>query len=540
MKRRLMMQGAAALAYAATLFSAGPALAQAQVAANQYGMAPASGPVERWGAIEFEFAGPAAGNPFIDVELAALFRQNGRSLLVPGFYDGDGRYKIRFMPDSVGAWEYETRSNAPALHGKRGSFTALAPAPGNRGPVSVRNTYHFGYGDGTPYWQVGTTSYAWTHQSAQLQEQTLKTLASAPFNKIRMAVFPNNDDQVAGQHFPFVGKPPHGWDFSRFDVEFFRNLDQRVAQLRALGIEADLILFHPYDKGKWGFDRMPAAVDDRYLRYVVARLSAYRNVWWSMANEFDFLTEKKTDDWDRYFRIVQASDPYNHLRSIHNAFKFYDHSKPWVTHVSIQHGAATEDPERAVLFRDVYNKPVVFDEVKYEGNWSKRWGQLTPEEMVLRFWNGAIAGTYVGHSEIYRDDSGKGEIWLGKGGTLRGQSAARLAFFRQILAQSPSEGLEPIDKWQDYPFAGKHGQYYLGYFNRQQPTSWPFALFKTGLQDGMRFKVEVIDTWNMTITPVDGVFEIKKQDDYMYTEKNGRSVPLPGKPYMAIRIVRMP
>ena len=31
-----------------------------------------------------------------------------------------------------------------------------------------------------------------------------------------------------------------------------------------------------------------AAVDDRYLRYVVARLAAYRNVWWSLANEYDF------------------------------------------------------------------------------------------------------------------------------------------------------------------------------------------------------------------------------------------------------------
>jgi len=517
-----------------------PVCALAQPAVSQFGVAPASGPVERWGTIEFTFAGPASGNPFVDVALSAVFRQGGREIPVSGFYDGDGVYKIRFMPDTVGAWTYETRASVPALNGRRGSFTAVAPAAGNHGPVAVRNTFHFGYGDGTPYWQVGTTSYAWTHQSAQLQEQTLKTLAAAPFNKIRMAIFPNNDDQVAGQHFPFAGQPPHGWDFTRFDPVFFRNLEQRVAQLRALGIEADLILFHPYDKGRWGFDRMPAAVDDRYLRYVVARLSAYRNVWWSMANEYDFLTEKKSDDWDRYFRIVQASDPYDHLRSIHNAFRFYDHNKPWVTHVSIQHGAATEDPERAILFRDVYNKPVVFDEVKYEGNWTKRWGQLTPEEMVLRFWNGAVAGTYVGHSEIYTDTSGKGEIWLGKGGVLRGQSAARLAFFRKILADSPAEGLEPIDKWQEYPFAGKHGEYYLGYFNRQQPISWPFALFKTGLKDGMRFKVEVIDTWNMTITPVAGVFEIRKRDDYMYADKDGRSVTLPGRPYMALRIVRVP
>jgi hypothetical protein len=40
-------------------------------------------------------------------------------------------------------------------------------------------------------------------------------------------------------------------DVTRFDPRFFRNLEERLAQLRDLGIEADLILFHPYDEGQW-------------------------------------------------------------------------------------------------------------------------------------------------------------------------------------------------------------------------------------------------------------------------------------------------
>jgi hypothetical protein len=501
------------------------------------GMAQAA-PVERWGSTEIALPGPSSGNPYMEVDIAATFRQGERMLKVPGFYDGEGRYIVRFMPDAVGVWEYETQSNRPELNGKKGSVTAVAPAVGNHGPVRVKNTWHFAYEDGTPYWQVGTTSYAWTHQPDALQQQTLRTLAASPFNKMRMAVFPNHDDKDVPARYPFAGQPPKGWDFTRFNPEFFRNLEQRVAQLRDIGIEADLILFHPYDKGYWGFDRMPPEVNERYLKYVVARLSAYRNVWWSMANEFDFLKEKSMADWDSYFQTVQASDPYQHLRSIHNALAIYNHTKPWVTHVSVQSGAIAEDFERAVLFRDVYNKPVVYDEVKYEGDFQRRWGQLKPEEMVLRFWEGAIAGTYVGHSESYQDP--KGMVWLARGGTMRGQSPQRLAFFRKILSESPSEGLEPIDKWQNYPFAGKHGQYYLGYFGARKPSSWPVMLFKTGLQDGMKFKAEVIDTWNMTVTPVDGVFEIKKRDDYYFADKDGRSIPLPGRPYMAVRLVRVP
>ncbi|MCP6468176.1 hypothetical protein NL473_29315, partial [Klebsiella pneumoniae] len=79
-----------------------------------------------------------------------------------------------------------------------------------------------------------------------------------------------------------------------------------------------------------GFDEMPAEADDRYLRYVVARLAAYRNVWWSMANEFDILKTKTDGDWDRLFQVVQTSDPYGRLRSIHNWRRLYDNGKPWV------------------------------------------------------------------------------------------------------------------------------------------------------------------------------------------------------------------
>jgi len=35
---------------------------------------------------------------------------------------------------------------------------------------------------------------------------------------------------------------------------------------------------------------------------------------------------------------------------------------------------------------------------------------------------------------------------------------------------------------------------------------------------------------------VDGVFELKRKDDYDFVDKDGRSIPLPGKPYLAIRI----
>jgi hypothetical protein len=489
--------------------------------------------VEQWGLFEVALKGPTDGNPFVDVELSSTFSQDKKQVRVSGFYDGDGTYRVRFMPDVQGEWTYTTKSNRPELDGKTGKLTVGKPASGNHGPVRVRNTYHFAYADGTPHFSVGTTCYAWAHQGDKLEEQTLATLRNSPFNKIRMCVFPKwyAYNRTEPPRYPFVGTAPNKWDFERFNPEFFRHFETRVAQLRDLGIEADVILFHPYDGGHWGFDRMPAAADDRYLRYVVARLAAYRNVWWSLANEFDFMKEKKDADWERFVKIVAAADPYKHLLSIHNGTRLFNQTDPRITHASIQNGSAVADFGRAVLYRDVYRKPIVFDEVKYEGDFDQRWGNLSAEEMVHRFWQGTIAGTYVGHGETYKhaDDL----VWWSKGGTLRGKSAERIGFLRRVLAEGPKEGLEPIDKWQDERTAGKAGEYYLVYLGKDKPTEWTVDL--PGRFDApITLTAEILDTWNMTVKPVPGEYTLKRKGDRMVADPPA-VIELPGKPYLALR-----
>ena len=132
--------------------------------------------------------------------------------------------------------------------------------------------------------------------------------------------------------------------------------------------------------------------DDRYLKYVVARLAAYRNVWWSLANEYDFMKFKNEDDWERIGQLVSGSDPFHRLLGIHNGKILFNQTRPWITHASIQNGAAVQDPNIAGIYRDAYRKPVVYDEVKYEGNIANRWGQLSAEELVFLFWNATEIG----------------------------------------------------------------------------------------------------------------------------------------------------
>ncbi|HMO85023.1 MAG TPA: DUF5605 domain-containing protein [Lacipirellulaceae bacterium] len=499
--------------------------------------------LEQWDTLDLSLRGPAEGNPFVDVELRATFETAGGDAQPPieatGFYDGDGTYRVRFCPPTPGVWTFVTHSNSTQLDGVQGEFDVAAATGANHGPVRVHNTFHFVHADGTPYRQLGTTCYGWTSQPEALQEQTLKTLAKAPFNKLRMCVFPKrytwNENEP--EHYAFVGTPPNQWDFTRLNPEFFRRFEQRVLQLRDLGIEADVILLHPYDEGHWGFDRMSADADDRYLRYVVARLAAIRNVWWSLANEYDFMSEKQESDWDRILDVVTAADPYGRLCSIHNGTLIYNHTHPALTHASIQNGSAVEDPGRAVLYRDVYRKPIVFDEVKYEGDIPKRWGNLSAEEMVHRFWCGTVAGTYVGHGECYL--SPDDVLWWAKGGVLKGKSPQRLAFLRDILADSPAEGIEPIDKWQHPEYGGQRGEYYLVYLGKATPQQWTFSLPSKDMPDGVRFRVDVIDAWNMTVTSIERVVTVKRKDEYQMVADDNWAIPLPGRPYIALRIVRV-
>ncbi|MBN1765274.1 MAG: DUF5605 domain-containing protein [Sedimentisphaerales bacterium] len=505
----------------------------------------ADGNIEKWGIYELSLFGPTTGNPFIDIQFGAVFKNGDRTFEPKGFYDGNGIFKIRFMPNAEGLWTWQTKSNCDALNDKKGQFTCVAPSSDSHGPVRVRNQYHFGHEDGTPFFPFGTTLYEWPFQSESLRCQTLETLKKWPFNKVRMLLVPPYESYyIEGPdkliHFPFVGTSKENWDFSRFNPEFFRNVEQCVEQLCQMGIEADLILFRPYDKGKWGFDTMDMATNERFVRYAVARFAAYRNIWWSLANENSYIKQMMDSDWDRLFQAVQESDPYAHPRSIHNADRIYDYTKPWVTHVSLQYYMAVRWPGISPLLRDIYKKPIVHDEINYEGDMDRRWGQLTGQEMTYRFWNAYIGGAYATHGEALEETAeGKVTRWISKGGKLYGQSPERIAFLKRIIESGPQEGLDPVDQYYESNIGGHCGTYYLIYFGKDPVSEWEFCLPQKGLEPEMRFHADLIDTWDMTITPVEQVFEIDKLNRYTYIDKKRAKIEMPGKPYMALRIQRI-
>lgn len=477
--------------------------------------------IEQWGLFELVLTGPSSGNPFVEVKINATFKCKGIEKEVDGFYDGKGIYRVRYLPDREGTWTYCTKSNCTELEGHTGSFNCVPPSFSNHGPVSVRNTFHFQYADGNSYFPVGTTCYAWVHQGDSLEEQTLESLRESPFNKVRMCVFPKRMEYNENEplYYPYERDLQGNWDMSRFNPEFFTHFEKRVKDLCDIGIEADIILFHPYDKGHWGFDSMGRENDSFYLNYIISRLASYRNIWWSLANEYDLVKAKTLEDWDYYGQILQEKDPFNHMASVHNWGQSYDYSRSWVTHCSYQTPVTSRGLEEVLGIRARYKKATIIDECLYEGNIELRWGNITPQEMVHRFWLGTVGGCYVTHGETYIHD--EDILWWAKGGKLYGQSPERINFLKKILNEGPAQGIEPLEPWRIWRqlTAGRENEYYLLYLSFHQPSFVNLAL-----PEGITFTVDIVDTWNMTVTPTNKNYE-------------GKSIiELPGKPYLALRI----
>ena len=91
------------------------------------------------------------------------------------------------------------------------------------------------------------------------------------------------------------------------------------------------------------------------------------------------MPDRNADDWNYYADVIIKNDPYGHLRSIHNCMGFFDHSAAWVTHCSIQRQDIYKTAELTDEWRRQYGKPVVLDEIAYEGNMPYGWGNITGE-----------------------------------------------------------------------------------------------------------------------------------------------------------------
>lgn len=459
----------------------------------------------------FEFALPRTTQAQ-DMIPEAIFSCGTDIVRVRGFAENEDHGTVRFMPMTEGEWTYKMTWGNESCQGVFHCIPAEC-----HGPVRTEGC-HFLYDDDTRFIPMGTTCYAWIHQDLQVINNTLDTLKHAPFNKMRMCLFPKSMmyNQNDPYFFPFEKNEDGSWDVKRPVPSYWRHLDDCLTALKTMGIEADLILFHPYDR--WGLSQMEQPDNLYYLDYAIRRLSAYHHVWWSLSNEYEFSFKKTIADWDQFGELIAREDPYHHLISAHNWITPYP-KRSWLTHVSYQGG----NPRDAFHIRLEYELPVIVDEIGYEGDIEPFWGNLSGFELIHRVWTTTAFGCYAAHGETFhREDE---VLWWAKGGKLYGQAPARLRFLQEflenlpgpmepscldairdpnglfdsvnpfiqnILLNSGEKGRQQILKEQTLPIS-VHPDYKLIYLERSARS-----LMTIDLPENGKYKVEIIDIWEMS------------------------------------------
>ncbi|OGM25157.1 hypothetical protein A2627_00100 [Candidatus Woesebacteria bacterium RIFCSPHIGHO2_01_FULL_39_28] len=365
-----------------------------------------------------------------EVDLKATFTgPGGISKTISGFWEGGATFKIRFTPTIQGDWSYRTSSTKDAsLNGRTDIITVIAPTSGNHGFVrrDTANSYSFKWDDGTRYFMWGQTYYeiirnAMANGGTNTAWKTaIDNTKSYGINKVRMLLYPwpgLSSDNPYPDSQPFIGSSTIP-DHDTLNLTHWQKLDEIIKYLESKEMVADIILFADAPR-VFGSQIQ----DERYLKYALARFSAYHNVIWCVTNEWNY-TNKSQSYWDGIGSIVSDNDPWliegsdRRALSIHQQtredFQFFGSS--WPTHAIIQYGVRNGKGYTngdqwgnygiTASSNHTYNIPVVNDEYGYIGDVNGNIMVTSSAQQRRIMWGIATGGGYGSTGDI-RTNNGK-------------------------------------------------------------------------------------------------------------------------------------
>jgi hypothetical protein len=265
-------------------------------------------------------------DPFRDVTLDLTFtRPDGRQVAFWGFYDGGDSWRIRFMPDQPGVWQYEaTFSDGSGT--ASGSFTCVkSDVPSLLGKDN-RNPVWFGYRSGAPLlirgFHVGDRFFAanWPDEKraafldwASEQGYNLLSIASHYLNR-------DEDGRGRGWDTPDLWdsqhRRPNPREYTRMEIILDELARRGISVYPFAGFFGKSSLF-PTDHGD----------QELYIRYTLARIGPSWNLLLNVAGPEPLQVPEthrryqgamEAEDIRRLGALVDSLNPFGHLVSIHN------------------------------------------------------------------------------------------------------------------------------------------------------------------------------------------------------------------------------
>jgi len=280
---------------------------------------------------DFILHAKATGNPF-DVPVAAeVSGPNAMRMRIPGFYDGDGIWKVRFSPAATGNWTLRTVSPVAELNGRVEESLAVANRnPNIHGALQIDPThpFHFRFQDGTRFFLMGyEADWLWgadmLDPSRKLMRRLIDQISARGFNYVLVNVYAHDTRWCPGKVNEWDFGPPalYAWegsneqpDHSRLNPRFFKIYDGMMQALLEKGVIAHIML-KVYNK-QVNWPARGSRDEERYFRYLAARYQAFPNLVWDFSkesyNERDNLLQKHLLD------LVRSEDAYHHLVTAHD------------------------------------------------------------------------------------------------------------------------------------------------------------------------------------------------------------------------------
>lgn len=271
-------------------------------------------------------------NPFLDVEIDAVFThaKSGKQVSLPGFWNGNDEWKVRFSPDEAGEWTYTVTcsDSENASLTDAGTVNALTATPETEleehGYVTVKeNCRHLVYADGTPFFYIGDTHWQMP-DFERLHEcnypgcncgNQFKHLADDRKKKgfnVYQTYFDSAESDGGGN------KRVHHWWTEKYTLinpqAFNETMDVMIEYLASIGITVAMGFgVHVSSIGRYGSDPKPILA---FARYCIARYACYPVIWITGQE----ITDRRFDTFEIYKQVgalVSKLDGYHRPNGAH-------------------------------------------------------------------------------------------------------------------------------------------------------------------------------------------------------------------------------
>lgn len=308
-------------------------------------------PVEQWARFQRTFhSSKDYDNPVQEVRVRVQFTgPNGQRRTMLAFWDGGRRWRVRFCPDQLGRWSYQTSCSDvedQGLHDQRGRLECTAAqtdlALYRHGELRLsKNRRYLEHADGTPFFWLADTVWCGP-LLADLGDWKvfLKDRVDKQFTTIQFVMTQWRMAATDAEGNPtFWGK-----ERIRINPKYFQRLDAMVDAINQAGLVAAPVLLWAIRGQDNPGCYLPEDQKVVLAEYMIARYGAHHVVW-LLGGDGDYRGEK-SEPWKRVGRAVFRPDQHR-LASMHPGGKRWVgrefRTEPWYGFIGYQSGHGDDE-----------------------------------------------------------------------------------------------------------------------------------------------------------------------------------------------------